>query len=186
MIFSNKIPQARVLPNENKKNEHHLWILHLQIGPGTKFCFEFFDQICPKHVPLVKNKKISNFEFRLLLKILIFRSNLPKKGISGRKWKKRTSPLYSAYLNYSEYQVSLYTNNFRFWDQICPKKTFSVKDGKCEHHLWILHIRISLGTKFDFNQIILNFGTKFARKEYLRSKTKKVSITIEFCIFELV
>ena len=33
---------------------------------------------------------------------------------------------------------------------------------------------------------ILNFGTKFAQKGYFLSKTEKVNIAIEFCIFELV
>ena len=34
-------------------------------------------------------------------------------------------------------------------------------------------------------QTILNFETKFFQKEYFWSKTKKVHITIEFCISDL-
>ena len=51
---------------------------------------------------------------------------------------------------------------------------------------WILHIRISLGTKFKFKQTILIFWTKFAQKYYFKSKTDKMNRTIEFCLFELV
>ena len=35
-----------------------------------------------------------------------------KKGISGRKRKNRTSPLQSAFSNYSEYKVLFYASNF--------------------------------------------------------------------------
>ena len=33
-----------------------------------------------------------------------------------------------------------------FLDQICPKAAIPVKNGKSEHHHWILHIPIGLGT----------------------------------------
>ena len=33
---------------------------------------------------------------------------------------------------------------------------------------WILHILISLGTKFHFKQRTLNLGTKFANKGYFQ------------------
>ena len=69
-------------------------------------------------------------------------------------------------------------------DQICPKKGISGRKRK--HHLLTINILISLGTKFHFKQSILNFGIKFAQKVYFRLKTKKVSINIEFSIFELV
>ena len=71
-----------------------------------------------------------------------------------------------------------------------------------ENHHRILHIRISLGSKFQFQQtisIILGETDNFDfldqvcpkkvfpdEKEYFWSKIEKVNITIEFCIFELV
>ena len=61
---------------------------------------------------------------------------------------------------------------------------FLVKIGKSKHHHWILHIWISLGTKFHLKLGILIFGTKFAQKGYFWSKTEKVNTTIEFYIFE--
>ena len=50
---------------------------------------------------------------------------------------------------------------------------------------WILHIQVSLRTKFQFKWTILNFWTKFIQKGYLQSKTDKMNLTIEFGIFEL-
>ena len=57
---------------------------------------------------------------------------------------------------------------------------------KSQHHHWILHIRISLDTKFYFKQKTLNFGTKFVQKGYFRLKTQKVNIIMELCMFELL
>ena len=63
---------------------------------------------------------------------------------------------------------------------------FPFSNRKSEHHRGILHIQISLGTKFQLKLTILIFWAKFAQKEYLQWKTEKVNITIEFWIFELV
>ena len=49
-----------------------------------------------------------------------------------------------------------------------------------------MQIRISLCIKFHFEQTILNFWTKFAQERYLWSKTEKLNIIIEFCLFKLV
>ena len=49
-----------------------------------------------------------------------------------------------------------------------------------------IELWISLGTKFQVKLKILFFWTKFAQKEYSWSKTEKVNIVIEFCIFKLV
>ena len=47
-------------------------------------------------------------------------------------------------------------------------------------------LSIIAGTKFKLKLTILIFWTKFAQKGYFQSKTEKVNVTIEFCIFELV
>ena len=49
-----------------------------------------------------------------------------------------------------------------------------------------MHIQIILGIKFHFEQTVLNIGITFAQKRYFWSKTEKVNITIDFCIFKLV
>ena len=63
---------------------------------------------------------------------------------------------------------------------------FVVKNSKSEQHHWILHIRISLGTRFQLNLTILIFRTRFAQKRYFWSKAEEVNTTIEFSIFKLV
>ena len=60
-----------------------------------------------------------------------------------------------------------------------------MKNEKSEKHHWVLHIWISLATKFQLKAIIITFWTKFAQKGYFRSETEKVNITTEFCMFEL-
>ena len=67
-------------------------------------------------------------------------------------------------------------------DQICPKRVFRVKNEKIEQHHWILHIRISLATKFYLKLIILTFWTKFAQKGHFQSKTKWGNVTNELGI----
>ena len=66
-----------------------------------------------------------------------------------------------------------WTDNSNFMNQICPKRVFSVKNGKSEHHCWILLIRISLGTKFQLKLTILIFWTNITQKGYFRSKKEK-------------
>ena len=74
--------------------------------------------------------------------------------------------------------VSNFTlNNFEFLDQICPRKIFMVKNRKSEHHHWIPHIQISLGTKFQLKLTILIFLTRFTQKGFFWSKTEKVNTT---------
>ena len=42
-------------------------------------------------------------------------------------------------------------------DQICSKRVFPVKNEKSGQHYWILHVRISVDTKFHLKLIILIF-----------------------------
>ena len=78
--------------------------------------------------------------------------------------------------------------NWKFWffGPHLTKKGISNRKQKSEHHHWILHIWISLSTKFHFKLTVLIFWTKFALKGYFQSKMEEVNIAIEFCIFELV
>ena len=70
-----------------------------------------------------------------------------------------------------------------FATKFAPKKVFPIENRKTEQLLiffffffflnyWILHIQISLDTEFQVKLIILIFRTKFALKEYFRSKTE--------------
>ena len=128
--------------------------------------------------------------FTLSWSFWFFGPNCPKQGISGWKQKKWTSLLNSAYLNEFKYRVSPWTGNFNFLEQICPKGIFPIKNRKIEHQHWIKHIQIRLGTKFQFQLIILTFWTKFAQKGYFWSKQKELtswlnSACLNYCMYQI-
>ena len=70
-------------------------------------------------------------------------------------------------------QISTQFDNFNFLEQICPEKVFPIKNKKSEYHRWILHIWISLDTKFQIKQTISSFWTRFVQKGYFWSKTRR-------------
>ena len=59
-----------------------------------------------------------------------------------------------------------------FWTKFA-QKGFPVEKRKSEHHHGILHIWISLGTKFQLKLIILSFWIKFTQKRYFQSKREQ-------------
>ena len=66
--------------------------------------------------------------------------------------------------------------NYESLSYVFSKRLFSVKNWKREHHHWILHIRSSLGNKFqlfdfDFLDQVFSKGNFCSQKE-------KVNITI--------
>ena len=65
-------------------------------------------------------------------------------------------------------------NSFEFYDQMFPKMVFLVQNWKSSHHIWILHIRLRLGSKFQLELTILIFWTKFAQNWY----SKKLHVCI--------
>ena len=71
---------------------------------------------------------------------------MPKKVISGSKQDKRTSPLNSAYLNYSKYQISYLSDNFACLERTCPQRVFSFRTNLRHHR--IQHIQIGIDTTF--------------------------------------
>ena len=83
-------------------------------------------------------------------------------------------------LNYWEINQATSKCQIDFWTKIAKK----VQNRKSEHRYEILHIQISLGTKFRLKVTLLNFWIKFIQKEYFW--TKKMKITIEFYIFKLI
>ena len=78
------------------------------------------------------------------------------------------------------------TNNINFLNQISRKRILPIKSWKNEHHHRIVHIRISLSTKFQLIVIVLIFWTRFAQKGCFHYKTKKLNTTVDFCIYKLV
>ena len=71
--FYDEIHPKKVFPVKNRKSEHLHWIFHIWFTLGIKF-----------HLKLTK---------------LIFRPNLPKKGISGWKRERWRASLNSTYSN---------------------------------------------------------------------------------------
>ena len=178
-------------------------ILHIQISLMCEISaqtdnFDFLDQICRRyfqskteseHHHQIPHIQISlGTKFSLKLKILIYWTDLPKKGFSGLKQKKWTPHVIYTILHIQISLVWNFSSNSQFWffGPNLPKKAFPAENRKREYHHWILHIWISLGTKFQLKLIILGFWIKFTQKRYFQSKTDKVNITNEFCIFELV
>ena len=69
-----------------------------------------------------------------------------------------------------------FKNNFEFLDQICPRNTFMIKNKKSEHHYWIPHIQISLGTKFQLKLTILIFFYQICPKRAFLVKNGKIAL----------
>ena len=68
------------------------------------------------------------------------------------------------------------------------KRVFPVENRKSEHHHGILHISISLGTKFQLKQIILSFWAKFTQKRYFQLKTEQAVQGLQafaFCVVNI-
>ena len=86
--------------------------------------------------------------------------------------------------------IPIFSLNWQLWffGPYLPTKGsyFQSKTDKIDTTSEFLHIQISLCIKFNFEQTILNFWTKFTQARYLCSKTEKMSIIIKFCIFKLV
>ena len=106
---------------------------------------------------------------------MIFWPDLPKKGFSGIKQKKWT--LHSFYI-IQHVQISLVRNfsskwQFLFFKPNLHKKVFPVENRKSENPDGVLHIWVSLGTKFQLKLIILSFWTKYTKKRYFQSKTEQ-------------
>ena len=113
--------------------------------------------------------------FSLNWQFWFFWLDLPKKGFSGQKQKKWTPHIFYIILHI---QISLVQNfisnwQFGFFRSNLAKKIFPVDNRKSENHHGILHIWISLNTKFQLNLIILSSWTKFTQKRYFQSKTEQ-------------
>ena len=97
----------------------------------------------------------------------------PKDGISNLK-KKKKNENHHQILNVqislgSKYQLQ--QTILIYWNKFPKQECFEMKT-KNEHYHWIFDIRISLGINFE--QTILNFGTKFVQNRHLWWKTGKV------------
>ena len=99
--------------------------------------FEFLDQIYSINIFLFKNRKSEHHHWIPHVQI----------SLSTKFQLKRTILIF--------YIISAQTDNFNLLNQICPK-VFPSENRKRGHHHGILHIWISLGTKFQLKTD--NFG----------------------------
>ena len=134
--------------------------------------FNIIIEFCLFKLVLVPN-------FSLNWQFWFFWPDLSKKGFSGLKQKKWTPHIFYIILHIQISLVRNFSSNWQFWffGPNLPKKVFPVKNSKCEHHQWILHIQISLGTRFQLKLTILIFLTRFTQKGFFWSKTEKVNTT---------
>ena len=72
----------------------------------------------------------------------------------------------------ADIQFHLKKKKLPFWTKFAKKNTSGVKKAN-EHCYWIQNIRISINTKFDLQQNVLIFCTKFTQKVFFSSKLKK-------------
>ena len=113
----------RVFLQKKRKIKHYHWILNILINLCIKFqikltIFTFCIKFYPKRLFLVENRKVNIdiefcifksvqvLNFTLTKQFWILGTNLLKKGISSQKGQKWSSPLNSAYSNWSGLQLS--------------------------------------------------------------------------------
>ena len=164
--------------------------------------FELLNQICPRKIFMVKNRKSEHHhwipfvqislstKFQLKLttwQLLFFWPDLPKKGFSGLKQKKWTPHIFYIILHIQISLVRNFSSNWQFWffGSNLPKKVFPVNNRKSEYHHRILGIWISLGTKFQLKLIILSFWSKVIQKRYFQLKTEQAVQGLQafaFCV----
>ena len=180
----------------DKIDRHHHWILHIWIRFCIKFHFEqtilnFWTKFTQEKYWSSKTEKVNitseSWIFRLVLipnsslnwQFWYFWSDLPKRGFSGLKQKKWARLIFHIILHIQISVAQNFSWNWQCWffGPSLPKKVFLVKNRKCEHHHWIPHIQINLGTKFQLKVTILIPLTRFTQKAFFWSKTEKVSTT---------
>ena len=126
--------------------KHRHWAQHIWIRMGTKFHLwqiDFLDQICPKRVFLVQNRK--NKDHHQIQHIWIL---LDPKFYRNQTicifWKKT-----------KKNKTTITTKN--------SKKVFFIQNRKGEHNHCIQHTLINLDTKFHLKQFLL-FWPNLAKK----------------------
>ena len=119
--------------------------------------------------------------------VLLVLPDFSKKGFSNLKQKKWALHIFYIILDIHISLVLNFSSNWQFWlfGPNLPKMVFPVENRKSEHHHGILHIWISLGTKFQLKLIILSFWTKFTQKRYFQLKTEQAVQGLQafaFCV----
>ena len=80
------------------------------------------------------------------------------------------------------YEISVNLENFKFWDQSCPKKYDWQTFKKNKHLNGNEHIAIYLRTKYQSVWITSDLGTKFAQKNMNEKNVEKINVKIVIII----
>ena len=132
--------------NTHKKNGNQHSTLHIRISLGTNI--------------------------QLKLTILIFWTKFAQKGYIQLNTEKANLTI--KFYRFESLHVPNFSLNWQCWffGPNLPKNVISgQKKKKSEHHQWILHTRISQGTKFYFKQFWF-FGTNLTKKGISGRKRK--------------
>ena len=104
---------------------------------------------------------------------MIFWTKFTQKGHFHSKTKKVNSITGFCMFELLQVQISASTDNFDFLDQIYPKAIFPLKNKKREQYHWILHIRISPGTKISASTDNSDFLDEICPKRVFPIKNRK-------------
>ena len=126
--------------------------------------------------------------FSLNWQFWFFWPDLPKKSFPGLQKKKWTPHIFYIILHIQISIVRNFSLNLQFWFfcPYLPKKVFPVENRKSEHDHGILHIWISLHTKFQLKLIILSFWNKFTQKRYFQLQTEQPVQELQAFVFCVV
>ena len=181
-------PRKGDFRTKTEKNEHHNWILHIWISLSNNFQLKLIIFIFWTN--LLKNGSYSqskNWQHHWILNIRI---SLPIKfhfeqtvlnfwtkfDQEGYLWSKIEKGNIIIEFHILELVlVPNFSSNWQFWffGLNLPKNVFLVQNRKSKYHHVILHIRISLSSKFQLKLTILSFWTKFTQKWYFQSKAEQ-------------
>ena len=145
----------------------------------TKFALELYLWRKTKKVNIVIEFRMFKLvlvpNFRLNSQFWFFNQICPKKFFWSKTEKVWTPHIFYIIVHIQISLVQNFSLNRQFWffRPNLPKKVFPVESRKGRHHHGILHIWISLGTRFQLKLTILSFWTTFAQKRYFQSKTEQ-------------
>ena len=171
-----------------EKNEHHNWILHIWISLSNNFQLKLIIFIFWTN--LLKNGSYSqskNWQHHWILNIRI---SLPIKfhfeqtvlnfwtkfDQEGYLWSKIEKGNIIIEFHILELVlVPNFSSNWQFWffGLNLPKNVFLVQNRKSKYHHVILHIRISLSSKFQLKLTILSFGPSLPKNGFSSRKQNK-------------
>ena len=177
--------------------ERYLWSKTEKVNIIIEFCifksvlvpnfrlnwqfWSFWPDLPKKGFPGLKQKKWALHIFHTILHIYIslvrnFSSNW-QFWFFGPNFPKKVFPVENIILHIHISLVQNFSSNWQFWffGPNFPKKVFPVKDRKSEHYHGIVHILISLGTKYQLKPIILSFWPNLPKKGISSRKQNKQS-----------